>query len=62
MMIFKILGAMVGFYTCYAAVKGEVYAKSGILGRTVSRAASPTYFWTVIVIYAGLSVALIIIF
>lgn len=42
--------------------RGEVYAKSGVRGRVVSRADSPEYFWVVIVIYAGLSVALITVF
>ena len=56
------LGVLVALYTTYAAIKGEVYAKSGPWGRTVSRVDSPEYFWVVIVIYAGLSVALITVF
>lgn len=60
--MFKILGGVVALYTAYAAVKGEVYAKSGAWGRTVSRARSPEYFWVVIVIYACLSVALMVVF
>ena len=60
--MFKTLGVVVGAYALYAAVKGEVYAKSGPWGRTVSREDSPEYFWVIIAIYAGLGVALMTIF
>jgi hypothetical protein len=60
--MFKALGALVALYTIYAAASGEVYAKSGTGGRTVSRQDSPGYFWAVIGIYAGLSFALIMVF
>lgn len=60
--MFKMLGLLVGLYTLHAALKGEVYAKNGASGRVVSRAESPEYFWVVIAIYAGLSVALVTIF
>jgi hypothetical protein len=62
MTIFKLLGVLVALYTAYAAFTGEVFAKSGPWGRTVSRQESPRYFWIVIVIYAGLSVALVTVF
>jgi hypothetical protein len=60
--MFKILGLLVGLYTLYAALKGEVYAKDGASGRLVSRADSPEYFWVVVAIYAGLSLAMVTIF
>lgn len=60
--MFKALGLLVALYTLYAAVKGEVYAKSGAWGKTVSRAESPEYFWVVITIYAALALALVTIF
>ena len=60
--LFDLLGVLVALYTCHAAVTGEVWAKSGISGRSVSRDASPGYFWVVIAIYAGLSVALLTVF
>ena len=60
--MFKVLGIVVALYTAYAVINGEVYAKSGPWGRTVSRVDSPRYFWTVIVIYAGLSAALLTVF
>ena len=60
--MFKMLGILVALYTAYAVIEGQVYAKSGPWGRTVSRVDSPEYFWVVIAIYAGLSVALVFIF
>ena len=62
MSIFKALGVLVGLYAIYAAFSGRVYAKSGMSGRTVSREESPEYFWMVIVVYLGLSVALLVYF
>jgi hypothetical protein len=60
--VFKVLGIFVGLYTLYAALKGEVYAKSGASGKVVTRAESPGYFWVIIAIYASLSVALVTVF
>jgi hypothetical protein len=60
--MFKALGVLVGLYTLYAVIKGEVYAKSGIWGKTISRMDSPAYFWVIVAIYAGLALALATIF
>jgi hypothetical protein len=60
--VFKGLGLLVAFYAIFAAFSGEVYAKAGAAGRTVSRSDSPEYFWVVIAIYAALSVALLVVF
>ena len=60
--MFKIPGVLLALYTLVAAVRGEVFAKSGVWGRTVSRAHAPEYFWIVIGIYAALSVSLILMF
>jgi hypothetical protein len=60
--MFKVLGVLVAIYTLYAASKGEVFAKSGPWGRSVSRAESPRYFWVVIAIYGALSLALLTVF
>jgi hypothetical protein len=62
MLMFKAIGILVALYTAYSAARGKVYAKSGVGGRLVARRDSPHYFWTVIVIYAGLSVALMTVF
>jgi len=60
--MFKALGIVVGLYVIYAAQKGEVFAKSGVWGRTIKRDESPKYFWTIIGIYAFLSLALFFVF
>lgn len=60
--MFKFLGVMLAIYVIYALKAGEVFAKSGASGHMVSRDESPTYFWGVIVIYAGLSIALLTVF
>ena len=60
--MFKVLGALLALYTIYAVAKGEVVAKAGPGARTVVRDESPRYFWCVIVIYAGLALALLFLF
>ena len=60
--MFDALGVVVSLYAFYAAFRGEVFAKSGPGGRTVSRDEEPGYFWTVIAIYLGLGAALIFVF
>jgi hypothetical protein len=58
----KFLGAVVALYVLYAAFRGEVYAKSGVWGKVISREQSPSYFWMVIASYACLAVVLIMLF
>lgn len=60
--MFKLLGLLVGLYTLYAIVTGEVYARSGVWGKRVLRAQSPEYFWVMIVIYGILAIALVTVF
>lgn len=60
--MFKVIGAALAVYVCYAIVSGGVYAKSGISGRNVLREDSPRYFWVVIAIYSALSLALVALF
>jgi hypothetical protein len=60
--MFMLLGVLVGLYALVAAVTGEVYAKAGAWGRTVSRADAPEYFWIVIAVYGALSIALLTVF
>lgn len=60
--MFKPLGALVALYPVYAAAKGEVVAKAGPGARTVVRGESPRYFWCVIIICAGLALALVFLF
>jgi hypothetical protein len=60
--MFRIIGVLVALYTLYALVTGSVWAKAGISAREILRQESPGNFWTVIVIYTALSVALIFYF
>ena len=56
------LGIWLAIYCLYAVGKGEVFARSGRWGSTISRAGSPRYFFLVITIYILLSFALIAVF
>lgn len=60
--MFKVIGALLLIYVCYAIATGRVLAKAGVRAREVLREDSPSYFWVVVVIYAALSVALITVF
>lgn len=60
--MFKALGIVLFGYVLYAASRGRVYAKSGPWGRVIQRDHERTYFWAVIAIYAGLSLALFFVF
>jgi hypothetical protein len=60
--MFKFIGVLVAAYTVYAVFQGEVFAKSGPGGRTVTRDKNGTYFWVVVAIYASLAVALVVVF
>ena len=60
--MFKTLGVLLAVYVTFAVFRGEVYAKSGIGGRTIKRVDSASYFWTVIGIYCALALALVIVF
>ena len=57
--MFKALGVLVVLSTVYAASTGAVHAKSGPGGRVSSRDESLEYFWIMIAIHAGLSIALL---
>ncbi|MGH8050164.1 MAG: hypothetical protein ACREPB_05840 [Arenimonas sp.] len=60
--MFKGLGILLAIYTLYAISQGEVFAKSGVWGNTISKVDSPNYFWAVITVYTLLSIALITVF
>jgi hypothetical protein len=62
--MFKLLGIIVGAYTLWAAFNGKVYAESGGLrqARMIVKEDEPRYFWVVIAIYGGLSIALMTVF
>ncbi|MGN6848047.1 MAG: hypothetical protein ACTHJK_01000 [Sphingomicrobium sp.] len=58
MTMFRIIGLLVGLYALFAMLRGEVIAKSGVWGRTISRRDEPANFWMTVAIYGGLAVAL----
>ncbi|HEU4459234.1 MAG TPA: hypothetical protein VFR90_08950 [Methylibium sp.] len=60
--MFELLGALLACYVAHAIWRGRVAAKAGAGSRAVLRAETPGYFWTVIAIYAGLSLALLFVF
>ena len=60
--MFKLLGLLLLVYVAYAMLRGEVYARAGIGGAKVERAARPAYYWAVIVAYVGLAIALLTVF
>ena len=61
-MFFKGLAIAVLAYTLHAVSRGRVYARFGLWGRTIARETEPRYFWVVVAIYAGLSLALFFLF
>ncbi len=60
--MFKMIGILVAAYAAYCVLRGEVFVKSGVWGKSIFRDESPTAFWVSIVIYAGLAVALVTVF
>ncbi len=60
--MFKLLGMLVAADALYAAWRGEVFAKSGVWGKTVVREESPRSFWAVIGCYGLLAIALLTVF
>jgi hypothetical protein len=62
MTLFQLLGVLIAAYVVQSLIRGEVYAKSGIWGRTYQRDDNPARFWSTVVIYSMLSLALIFLF
>jgi len=60
--VFKLLGAMVALYVVHALSVGEVYAKRGLWGATSKRSEEPIRYWSTVVVYGILSVALVLVF
>lgn len=61
-LLFKLLGGLVLAYAALSAMQGSVYARHRAWGRRIERDAEPGWFWSVIVIYAGLGIALLTVF
>ena len=62
MTLFKVLGVVLLLYVVYGVSVGEIYAKRGIWGATIKRDDQPVGYWSTIVVYAGLSLALFFVF
>jgi hypothetical protein len=60
--VFKIVGAVVALYVLYALYAGEVYAKRGWWGATSKRGEQSLRYWSSIVVYTILAVALFFVF
>jgi len=56
--LFKGLGLLLAGYIFVAILSGEVYARSGVWGRTFNRAEEPVRYWSAIAAYGLLSLAL----
>jgi hypothetical protein len=60
--LFDLLGVCLVLYTAYAVATGSVYARRGPWGRSYHRDEEPGRFWTIVVTYVVLSVALVFYF
>lgn len=60
--LFRLLGILLALYVALSLERGTVYAKSGPWGRTYRRDEHANQYWSVIVIYIFLSLALIFLF
>jgi hypothetical protein len=60
--LFKLLGLLLACYVALALQRGVVFAKSGPWGRSYWRDVDGLAYWSAIVCYVLLSVALIFIF
>jgi hypothetical protein len=58
--LFRALGLLLAGYVVAAVLIGEVYAKSGVAGRTFRRMDQPLRYWSAIAAYALPSLALIL--
>jgi hypothetical protein len=56
--MFKLLAALLASYIVYGLATGVIYAKSGMWGRSYQRDGDPRAYWSVIVVYCLLAVAL----
>ncbi len=61
-LIFKVPGVLLALYVGHALVRGAVYARTGIWGRSFRRDGEPWSYWSAIMAYSLLSLALMFIF
>lgn len=60
--LFKLSGILLALYVVQALRSGEVYAKSGLWGRAFTRDEDPWSYWSAVVAYTLLSIALVFVF
>jgi hypothetical protein len=60
--MFKILGVLVAVYVAHGFVTGEIYGRSRAWGRTFRRDEEPWKYWSAIISYSLLAIALFFVF
>jgi len=60
--LFPILGLLVAAYVVQSLFTGEIFAKSGVWGRRYRRDEHAWHYWSAVVCYSLLSLALLFIF
>ncbi len=60
--MFKLLGALLAAYVVLCVLHGRVHARRGLGGETIVRDDAPGRFWTAIVVYSALTIALFTVF
>ncbi len=60
--MFRILGVLLALYVGRCLVVGDVYARAGLWGRTYLRTDDGWRFWSAIVAYSALALALCFVF
>jgi hypothetical protein len=60
--MFKLLGILLSFYVVYGFVNGRVYGRYRAGGRMFYREADPWLYWSTLVVYSLLAIALILFF
>jgi hypothetical protein len=60
--LFDLLGGLLAIYTAYAVWTGAVYARHRAWGRSFLRSEAPFNYWSTVVVYTGLALALVFYF
>jgi hypothetical protein len=60
--MFKLAGILLSFYVVYGLVNGRIYGRYRAGGRMFYREADPWLYWSTLLVYSLLAVALIVFF
>ncbi|MEO8626597.1 MAG: hypothetical protein ABI612_00645 [Betaproteobacteria bacterium] len=60
--MFKFLAVPLALYAAYSLARGAIFGKSGIWGRTFRRDDEPWSYWSTVVVYFGLALAMAFVF